>query len=161
MNTNKHKITKWGDDYYYLGQDERGINYYLMAAKWDCGWYWGGGYVRSFTHNRAPEYSRDIATHNHFNTMFFGNPRKNGRDAFKEFFTSSPFTDREVWTICELLKSFYIAREYSDMIHRGGAHYSNNPASDTIKNAAEYDRINTKVIPAIVADLYAILGGNI
>ena len=55
------------------------------------------------------------------------------------------------------MKSFYIAEEYSEMLYRGGAHYMANPISDIIKNEAEYKRINEKVIPEIMKELYKIL----
>lgn len=153
---NKRKSHAFGKDIYFLGQDRDGVNYYLEAARWDCGWYWGGGYVETYTNNKNPERSRDIESHSHFDSMFFkGN--KTGFDAFKDFFTEHPFTDGEIWKICELMKAFYIARAYSDMLHTGGAHYTANPAKETIKNAEEYRRINQKVIPAIMTELYKIL----
>ena len=75
----------------------------------------------------------------------------------KDFFKETPFTNDEIWEICELMKSFYIAREYSDMIYRGGAHYTSNPAKEIIKNETEYTRINKVVIPNIMTELYKIL----
>ena len=83
----------------------------------------------------------------------------NGFDKFKNFFVKTPFSDREIWQICELMKSFYICREYSDTINRGGAHYTTNPAADIIKTETEYRRINDTVIPAIAENLYKILEG--
>ena len=80
-------------------------------------------------------------------------------DEFDKMFVKSPFTDSEKWQICELMKSFYIARNYSDMLHSGGAHITTNPAKDTIQNQSEYDRINKIVIPEILKKLYEILGG--
>ena len=66
-------------------------------------------------------------------------------------------SDEEIWKIIELMKSFYISQEYSDMLYRGGAHYTSNPVTDIIKNEAEYKRINEKVIPEIMKELYKIL----
>ena len=57
------------------------------------------------------------------------------------------------------MKSFYIARNYSDFLHVGGAHYTTNKASATIKNDVEYNRINKEVIPSIMHELYKILEG--
>lgn len=156
---NKYKMHKFNHDCYYLGQDENGTNYFLENATFDCGWYWGGGYVETYTNNRNPAIAKDISSHQHFDGLFFNNPRKNGFDAFKEFFKITPFSDKEIWTICELMKAFYTARNYSDMIYRGGAHYTNNPAAETIKNENEYKRLNEKVIPAIMDELYKILEG--
>ena len=152
----KRKTRAFGKDVYLLGKDKNGVSYWLEAATWDCDWYWGGGYVETYTNNDFPERSRDIDSHQHFDGLFFKS-NKNGYDAFKEFFVEYPFTDKELWKIVELMKSFYIARNYSDMLHLGGAHYTSNPAAETIKNTEEYERINNKVIPAIMNELYKIL----
>lgn len=155
---NKQKKHAFGKDIYLLGIDTDGAKYWLESAKWDCGWYWGGGYVETYTNNSYPEKARDIKTHSHFDSLFF-NRNKNGFDAFKDFFNDTPFTDNEIWKICELLKSFYIAREYSDMLNRGGAHYTSNPAAEIIKSEKEYKRINEIVIPSLMNELYKILEG--
>ena len=152
----KKKCKKFGCGY-LLGQDKDGINYFLKEASWDCGWYWGGGYVQSYTNNRNPEKSKDIRTHNHFDSMFL---EGNALDNFKSFFKVTPFSDEEIYQIIELMKSFYIARRYSDMLYSGGAHYTANPVRETIVNVDEYNRINNVVIPAIMNKLYEILGGE-
>jgi hypothetical protein len=155
----KRKSRAFGKDIYFLGCDSDGTRYWLEAACWDCEWYWGGGYVETYTNNSSPEKSRDIKSHQHFDGLFFkGN--KCGYDEFKTFFAAHPFTDSEVWKICELMRAFYIARHYSDMLHCGGAHYTTNPARDVIKSTEEYDRINKSVIPAIMEELYKILEGG-
>lgn len=148
----KRKSRAFGKDIYLLGQDADGINYWLEEATWDCDWYWGGGY----TNNKRPDASRDINSHQHFDGLFF-NRNKNGFDAFKEFFAETPFTNREIWIICELMKSFYVARRYSDMLHCGGAHYTENPSKNVIMCFDEYKRINQYVIPDIMKNLYSIL----
>lgn len=154
----KKKTFEWrGKKYYLLGEDADGDRFYLEEAHWDCGWYWGGGYVETFTNNRFPENSKDISSHMHFDGLFFKQPRKNGYDAFKEFFAETPFTDSEVWEILELMKSFYIARGYSDFLYLCGAHYTSNPCGVVIKNEEEYDRINKVVIPSLMEELYKIL----
>lgn len=155
----KYKMHKFGKDCYLLGQDYDGINYFLEAASWNCGWYWGGGYVETYTNNRNPICPKDIASHQHFDSMFL-NGNANGYDKFVGFFAKTPFTKNEIWKIMELMKSFYVARHYSDMLHTGGAHYTENPAKGKIQSKTEYDRINNKVIPSIMKELYLILGGE-
>ena len=61
----KVKSHAFGKDIYLLGQDEQGINYWLEAPKWDCIWYWGFGYIESFTNNKYPHLSKDISSHQH------------------------------------------------------------------------------------------------
>lgn len=156
---NKYSFTWHGKKYYLLGEDADGERYYLEQAQWDCGWYWGGGYVETFTNRIFPHRSEDISSHQHFDGLFLKNPRLNGFDAFKMFFKETPFTDKELWVILELMKSFYTARNYSDFLHIGGAHYTTNPCKETIVNDTEYTRINASVIPALMEELYKILGG--
>ena len=153
---NKRTTNAFGKVIFLLGADENETLYWLEQATWDCDWYWGGGYVETYTNNNFPSMSRDVKSHSHFDHMFFkGN--KHGFDMFKEFFVETPFTDKEIWQICELMKSFYIAQRYSDMLYVGGAHYTTNPARETIMNEAEYNRINKVVIPEIMKNLYNIL----
>ena len=158
MSLRKQRSHAFDKNIYLLGKDADGILYWLEEAQWDCDWYWGGGYIETYTNNERPGMSRDITTHSHFDSMFFNNRRLNGHDAFTSFFEETPFTDKEIWQICELMKAFYIARQYSDMLCCGGAHYTSNPSKDIIQNEEEYQRINKKVIPDIMKSLYEILG---
>lgn len=154
----KKKISSaFGKTIYLLGQDSEGTNYWLEEGSFDCGWYWGIGYVETYTNNSNPQCSRDISSHQHFDNMFLGG---NGFDKFKEFFTKTPFDDKEIWKILEIMMALYTARRYSDMIHRGGANYTKNPLVEVIKSDKEYLRINEVVIPRLLEELYKILGGS-
>lgn len=135
-------------EHYLLGVGASGTKYYLEKESWDCGWYWGFGYVHSYTNNRCPSASRDIATHNHFNNMFLDGPR-NGFDEFKLFFADTVLTDNEIWTFIELMKTAYILREAAEVFGRGGAHYTTNPCADIIKNPDYVDKINKELLPEI------------
>lgn len=154
--TKKYSMEKFGKKCYLLGQDKKGTNYFLESATWDCDWYWDGGYVDTYTCNSNPVLSRDIDSHLYFDRLFFSGCEC-AFDKFKAFFLVNPFTESEIWEICELMKSFYTARKYSDMLHAGGARYTSNPAADIIKSEDEYKRINEKVIPEIMTALYGIL----
>lgn len=151
------KVIKWhGKKYYLLGADRGGIKYWLEEGHFDCEWYWGFGYVETFMCNDNPTLSRDISSHSHFDIMFF-NRKRNGFDEFSAFFEETPLFRDEIWRFIELMKSFYTAREYSDMIFRGGSHYTQNPACEIIKSETEYKRINEVVIPAIMEEVYKLL----
>lgn len=153
----KQKRHAFGKDIYLLGADKEGTLYWLNAASWDGNQYWGGGYVKTYTNNKNPEHARDINSHQHFNCLFF-KQGVDGYTAFKNFFQDTPFTDSEIWKLLELMRAFYIARKYSDMIHRGGANYTENPVKEVIQNQTEYDRINKEVIPEIMQEVYRIMG---
>lgn len=154
--TKKRKDFAFNKDIYLLGQDADGINYWLEAASWECDWYWGFGYIETYTNNNNPSRARDIESHSHFDSLG-AKENKNLYDAFKEKFIVTPLSDKELWTLCELMKSFYIAKKYAEMLHTGGAHYTTNPCKDIIRNDEEYTRINKIVIPAIYKEVYALL----
>ena len=66
----KQTLTIFGKKNYLLGTDQNGRKLFLVAPSWDCGWYWGFGYIETYTNNRHPERSKDIASHNHFDSLF-------------------------------------------------------------------------------------------
>ena len=152
----KRKKYAFGKDVYLLGKDKDGTLYWLNGASWDCDWYWGLGYIETYTNNKNPNKSRDIKSHQHFDSLFFNGP-SHGFDNFKNYFIETPFNDNEIWRIMEIMKTLYTLREYSDTLHRGGSHYTSNPCKDIIKNDDEYNRINNVVIPALNKELYKIL----
>ena len=152
----KKKSHAFGKDIYLLGEDKEGTRYWLETGSWDCDWYWGFGYVETYTNNKNPDRARDISSHQHFNGLFF-HKDKMSYDVFKEFFAKTTVSDKELWKLLELMKSFYIAREYADMLHRKGAHYTTNPCKEIIQNDNEWLRINREVIPAILNEVYKLL----
>ena len=116
---------------------------FLSPPSWDCGWYWGFGYLGN------------INCHYHVDGL---SKNKNLYDAFKEHFGKSlMIRDSQLWTVCELFKTFYILNETAEVLGRGGAHYTTNPCKDIIINKDETDRINNVVLPAVFDALYNIL----
>lgn len=147
----------FGKNVYLLGKDRLGTHYWLKEASWDCDWYWGFGYVRTYTNDKHPENSRDIESHQHFESLFF-NKEKNGRDMFDTFFLETPLNDKEKWQLIELMKTFYTLQKYSELLYIGGSHYTENPLKETLRNKEEYDRINKEVLPKLFEEVYKILG---
>lgn len=158
FNMNKQTINKFGF-HYLLGADSDGVKHYLEAPHWDCDWYWGFGYIHTFTNNTRPQLSRDISSHYHFDSFA---KDSNGRsccfyDGIKEVLTDLVLNDKELWTLCELMKTFYTMREYADLLNRGGAHYTENPCKDLIKATKEEKRINEIVLPKIFDEIERLL----
>lgn len=141
---------------YLLGADKEGINYWLEAPTWDCGWYWGCGYVETYTNNENPEIARDINSHQHFDGLFLKG-KKNGYDAFKEFFNDVTVTDDELWTLLEIMKTIYTLKETAEILGRGGSHYTTNPCKDIIINKEEVKRINEVVLPGLFKEVEDLL----
>lgn len=119
---------------------------YLTAPKWDCGWYWGFGYIGN---NNC---------HYHIDGMEKG---KNLYDAFKEHFGNTlTVRDSDLWTLAELFKTFYLLKETAEVLGRGSTHLSSNPCKDLIINKDETDRINSVVLPQVFEEIYKILIRN-
>lgn len=153
----KTKKHAFGKDIYLLGV-RNGTHYWLEEPKWDCNWYWGFGYIETYTNDKYPERARDIESHQHFNQFFTGNNNGcTGFDAFVEFFDETPFTEDEIWQLIELMKSFYTCREMADLTYWGGSHYTTNAASNELHDKDMCDNINRIKIPAIFKALKSIL----
>jgi len=123
-----------------------GQNIYLSAPSWDCGWYWGFGYIGN---NNC---------HYHLDGLAKG---KNLHDAIIEHFGKS-LTIRisQVWEFAELIATFYTLKKTAEMLGRGGSHLTTNPCQEIIKNVKEAKRINETVLPAVFDAIYKILEGN-
>lgn len=152
-NKMEKEVRKVNGEYQLLLGIRNGETYWLEKASWDCDWYWGLGYVESYRgHGRSDKSWRG---HQHFDSLFL-KPAE-FVDGYKKFFEETTLTDKEIWTLLELMQSAYIARRYSDMLHTGGAHITGNPAKENIQNMAEYERINKQVIPSIMNEVYKLL----
>ena len=140
--------TAFNTEIYLLGKDRDGIMYWLEAPSWNCGWYWGCGYVVTYTNNRNPQLARDINSHRHFNGMFL-NTSSYCFSVFKNFFAETTLTDREIWQLLELMQTIYTLKAAAEVLGRGGSNYTMNICSGIIKNEYEVTRINEKVLPAL------------
>lgn len=143
-----------GKKNFFLGLNKDGDKMWLVAPSWDCGWYWGIGYIHIYQQNWMPSKARDISCSTHFDSAF---PSYN---SFIDEFNNTPFTENEKWKIYEYMKELYILRKYSDMMHNGEAHITTG--SKTLKeeqknNIKEYNRINNILIPNVWKELEAIL----
>jgi hypothetical protein len=167
---NKKTNNAFGKKIFLLGRDEDGTNYWLEEAKWDCGWYWGFGYVETYTNNLKPHLSRDINSHSHIDTNFMGQMQK--YDYVKKCFVNADyihniyhtpilsettFTEEEGWVLSELFKSFYRLKESAELFHSGSCNITKNPCTDLIKNEDLAKHINHEILPMIFEKIYTIL----
>lgn len=122
-----------------------GLNTYLAEPSWDCDWYWGFGYVQN----------RDMHTHcDSIQSM----ERTNMWDAMKSFFDEGTLTlsEKDLWTFCELVQTFYTLKKTAELYLRGGANYTTNPLRDVLKNEAKYGRINKVLLPQVFDEIYKL-----
>lgn len=150
----KEKRFAFGKNIYLLGSDKDGVKYWLEEASWDCGWYWGFGYVETYTNNRNPEKSRDIASLRHFDGLFLKN---NIFDSFKEMLIDTPLTDKEIWQLLELMKTFYTLKNNAELYHLGGSNIANNVLKNILKNEIGENKINEEIMPKLFEEIYKML----
>ena len=151
----KEKQYAFEKEIYLLGEDADGIKYWLEEASWDCDWYFGFGYIETYTNNDNPSEARDISSHNHYDSKIL----KNGvcPDDFKKIFIETPLTDGEIWRLNELMETFYILKKYHALIHRGSTNITNNPIKEILKNKNEFLRLKNDVFPKLFEEIYKIL----
>jgi hypothetical protein len=157
----KQQSHAFGKDVYLLGRDTEGINYWLEAPKWDCGWYWGFGYIETYQNNRKPSSARDIDSHSHIKSSFLGKIDQTKDYVHNLFdcpvFAATTFTESEGWTLAELFNTFYTLSESAEMFGRGGSHTASNPCKDVLTNTEWTKHINEVMIPAVTAKIIEIL----
>lgn len=157
----KEKRRAFGKEIYLLGREKNGKKCYLEQASWDCNWYWGFGYIETYTNDKSPETSRDIDSHRHFDGLFLD---KNIFDSFKDFFEETPLTNDEIWQLLGYMKEFYTMREYADLLHSGN-HITSKAKNikeekNETENIKEYNRINQILLPELFEKIYKLLTEN-
>lgn len=108
-----------------------GENIWLEKHKWDCGWYWGFGYVGNKN------------CHFHFDSLLY---IKDGKGSVKytanDLFESTKITDKEWWVIRDLFVQAYALKKAAEVYQMGG-HQSTEPGvTDVIRNTALAKQIN-------------------
>lgn len=136
---------------FLLGTNKEGKKEYLIVASWDCGWYWGFGYVQSFERG-------DIYEHQHFDGLFLKN---NIFDSFIERYgDTSPLSKDKIWELLSFMKEFYIMNEYAELLKHGG--YITSRAigvmeeKNKIQNEIEINRINNVLLPELFKKIYEL-----
>lgn len=154
----KQTKTIFGKKVYLLGKDKEGINYWLEEPSYVCGWYWGFGYIETYTNNQHPERSKDICSHQHFDSLFLKN---NIYQSFKELFVETPLSDKEIWILLELMQTFYTLKESAKIFELGGSNICNISHSIIdIKNKDISDHINKILIPKVTEEVLKLLSTN-
>jgi len=155
-----------------LGQTkgEHPENVFLYDFQWDCGWYWGGGYIgnRNF--------------HAHFDGAFLKTPDirghslgnfvtpwtkleeyqkatakvlRNGAAVWEDlnfFLDNAQYTETEWWRIKDLFKQFYTLRAAAEVFQYGG-HCSSVGRTDKELNKGMADSINAQIRDVIIPEI--------
>jgi hypothetical protein len=167
----KNKDHAFNKDVYLLGKDKEGINYWLESPKWDCGWYWGFGYVETYLHNRKPSTAKDIDSHQHIDSSFMGSMEE--YDMEKHCFVKAEyvnniydcpklacvtFSESEGWKLSELFNQFYLLKDMAAFSGKTlpGCHTTTSPVNHGDLSIWS-EKINKELIPRITAEIIRIL----
>ena len=132
-----------GDKILLFKKDNNG--YYLRKPTFDCGWYWGLGYLAT-----------GRGSHLHFDSYFKETPFY---DAWVDF-DDTPFTKEEAYIITDYMRQLYTLRRMADMLHCGNTNITSNAKAleqFAEQNTAEYKRINNVLIPTVWNALVDVL----
>ena len=117
--------------------------YYLRKPKFDCGWYWGLGYLAT-----------GRGSHLHFDSYFENKP------FYDESFNDTPFTQKEKYIIVDYMNQLYRLRDMADMLCLGNTNITGDATVlEQFKesNMTEYNRINNVLIPTVWNALVDVL----
>lgn len=141
---NKTKFTKAFQIGMHGGESIR-----LSAPSWDCGWYWGFGYLGNRNCHYHVDGLKKVRTYNHEKKVF-EYTFHDLHSGFKAHFGNTlRITDSDLWVVAELFETFYALKKTAEVLGRGGAHMTTNPIALTILNEDEAKRINEVVMPAL------------
>lgn len=142
-----------GKKLFLLGKSEDGTFYYLESPSWDCGWYWGFGYIEGFAKETPTDRGHDSHEHaEDFLSKWF--TEHNGS---KPRLVETVFDEAGGWKLSELFASFYILKDAAGLFGRGGSHVAENPAKLALVSVEMTQRINEVMIPAVTEEIIKIL----
>jgi len=164
----------FGKDIYLIGKGTDAKLMWLEAPKWDCGWYWGFGYIEVYTNSNNPERAKDIISHSHFSGLvgaqeYYDHEKgcfRKGEYIHNIYdspqLVETTFTEKEGWQLSELFKQFYLLRDMAAFCHKEkpGCHITESPVDHG--NMKEwYAQINKIMIPKITAKILEILSPDV
>lgn len=151
----KKTINKFGK-HYLLGVNKSGEHVYLEKESWDCGWYWGFGYLHAFTNDKQPERSKDITMHDHFDLLFL-NRSKCAYDLLDEYFESMTVSDSERYELVDLMMTAYTLKKSAELFHHGYSWQTENAMIEDIKDEPMENRINNVLLPQVFERIERLL----
>jgi len=116
---------------------------YLTDFKWDCDWYWSGGYLGNAN------------LHHHFKGLNNGK-NQNLRDAFNEYYTYTKLTDSQIWRLCDLMQQFYAHHKSAECFQYGG-HYTSENRNENELNLDFAKSINNHIEDTIIPEVRKLL----
>lgn len=118
---------------YYLGVNNLNEDVYLEKPSWDCDWYWGFGYITSYSSLTHWDY---IVQEAHCNAF----------DAIKKYFKTLAISDDALWKLCDYMQSYYTLRSAADLFYSGNSNYTSD-VKVSFKDKSFYEKINEELLP--------------
>ena len=137
---------------------EDGRNVYLEEPSWDCGWYWGFGYLETYTNNKNPQLARDIYTHSHFDGDIIKG-KSNAFYNFKEYFEETTLSDGEIWKLCDYMNTFYTLKETARIFGSGCSYFTEKAKIDEIHQQELANDINKIYLPKLFENITKLFEG--
>jgi len=138
------EVTMFKDKWYIGSVDGR--REYLYDFSWDCGWYWGGGYLGN------------EHCHHHVDSIDQGK-NINMFDAFKKYYTNLVFTDNQLWRFCDLFIQFYAYRKAAECFHSGG-HMTSQGRTDLEINKENEQMLNEHIKLVIIPEIQKLMNAT-
>ena len=110
-------------DKIYLGNTTEYGRLYLSKHSWDCGWYWGFGYIGN--------------SRLHIDSLIGAE-----YDIRSIFDKGSPITQNQWWIIRDLFTQAYALKKAAEVYQHGGHQTTKPGMTDCIKNLEMAARIN-------------------
>ena len=151
----KKIINKFGT-HYLLGINKDGEYVWLEKESWDCGWYWGFGYLHTYTNNRQPERSKDITSHFHFDSTFLKGPDCS-YDMFNNYFAETVLTKEEIWELCDYMITFYSLKSVAELFKNGYSHQTERAKVESLKSEEQRDLVNKVWLPEVFKRIETLL----
>lgn len=146
------KINKILTDKGYLIGVKDNEYIYLEKPSWDCGWYWGFGYLEYYYKNRKNCHR----IHTHFDIVFLETKKGLGYNIFKQL-DKCVLTNEEIWLLLDYMSTFYKLKEAAEVFGRGCSHYTDRARQDFVKNIDMCNSINKVILPKLFDKIHNLL----
>lgn len=103
-----------------------GERIFLEKHSWDCGWYWGFGYIGN------------VHLHTHFDGAFLGGAEIN----IEKIFVETRFDQNTWWVIRDLFIQAYALKSAAEVYRYGGHQTTAKGITDLIKDESMEKRLN-------------------
>ena len=151
----KKTINKFGE-HYLLGINKEGKHIWLEKESWDCGWYWGAGYLHEFTNDRCPTQSKDLQMHTHFDSLFL-NKNKSAYDLLDEYFDAMVVNKDQRYELVDLMMTMYKLKECAEIFHHGNSWQTERAKIDDLQDKNMEDKINKVLLPQVFDRIRTLL----